>query len=69
VGHPPAGISADGPPITFLKGVPCINLLHLRDALCVTVNDYFEKLKTDATLRGMTLKRYRDLRKKAKRAW
>jgi hypothetical protein len=64
------GITADdGKPITFFKGVPCINILHLNDALRAAVEDYFEKLKTDETLRSNTLKRYRALRKKAKRAW
>jgi hypothetical protein len=64
-----AGISGDGPPISYLKDVPCINLLLLRDAFRAAVDDYFEKLKTDAALRSMTLERYRDLKKKAKRAW
>jgi hypothetical protein len=64
-----AGITAEGEAISFCKGVPCINLLHLRDALASGVEFYFEDLKTNETLRGMTLKRYRGLRRKAKRAW
>jgi hypothetical protein len=63
------GISADGPAITYLGEVPCINILLLRDAFQYAVNNYFEKLKTDVTLRSNTLRRYVDLRKKAKRAW
>ena len=63
------GISGDGPAIAYRGDVPCINILLLRDALRDAVNHYFENLKTDVTLRSNTLRRYVELKKKAKRAW
>jgi hypothetical protein len=65
------GITADdAEAITWnSNGVPCIQILHLRDALRLGVEGYFEKLKTDRTLRSNTLRRYLELRRKAKRAW
>lgn len=53
------------PPTTDQKGVLCLGLLHFRDALRVAVEDFLQRLKSDATLQIKTLRAYSRLRRSA----
>jgi len=50
------------PPTTDANGVLCLGLIHLRDALRVAVEDFLQRLGSDATLQANTLRAYSRLR-------